>query len=86
MAIIDIKHDLDSWFASVEQRLVRLIRGAVKAEIGEILREELVDVDEAAQILKMSPGAVRKAAQRGRIEHQKINGRLRFKRSDLLRL
>ena len=77
MAIIDIKRDLDSWFASVEQQFVKLIRTAVKEVLREILSEELVDAIEAAKILKMTPGAVRKAAQRGGLKHQKINGRLR---------
>lgn len=38
---------------------------------------ELVDVAEAAQILHMSPGAVRKAAERGQIPCSRIGRLLR---------
>ncbi|WP_428269481.1 helix-turn-helix domain-containing protein [Haliangium sp.] len=66
--------------------LADIVRGAVRAEVRAILDEELVDVHEAAQLLQMTEGAVRKAVERGQVPCTRVGRRLRFRRSELLRI
>lgn len=62
----------------------------LRAEVGQLKgafaksNDKLVDVDEAATLLKMSPAALRKAAARGTIPCERIGRRLRFHTAELM--
>jgi len=61
---------------------------ALRAEVGQLTaaQDRLIGVDEAAEILGMTVGALRKAAERGTLPSARIGRRLRFRRSELLAL
>jgi hypothetical protein len=63
--------------------LKRLAREAVNAEIAELMNGELLNVAEAATLLSMSEGEVRKAAERGQLPCVRQDRRLGFRRSAL---
>ena len=86
MASIDIIHDLDTWLASkhVQKTLTEIVGVAVEKRLDALFREDLVDTNEAAKILDMTPAAVRKRVERGQLKPVKIGTSLRFRRSDLL--
>lgn len=88
MATIDIISELDTWLASerVQQKLSDIVGDAVEERLNALLHEQLVDTDEAAKILGLTPAAVRKRVERGQITAVKIGTSLRFRRSDLLQL
>lgn len=46
--------------------------------------DDLLDVEAAAQLLDMTPGAVRRAASRGTLPVVRLGRRVRFRRSALL--
>jgi len=85
---VDLSSSLAAWFASkdTQEHISRLLREALKAELAELLDGELLDVSQAAKLLSMTPGAVRKAVGRGSIPCVRIGRRLRFHRSTLLRI
>ncbi len=85
---IDLSGELTEWLATpdAEEKLTRLMRRAVRAEIREALSEELLDTEEAAALLNMSEGALRKAVQRGQVPCVRIGRRLRYRRSELIRI
>lgn len=84
---IDIGAELNEWFLSPEtrQKIEDLVRGVVRTEFRKVLDEELLDVDQAAALLRMSPAAVRKAVEREQLPCVRIGRRIRFRRSELLR-
>ena len=86
MATIDIIRDLDNWLASehVQKILTEIVGIAVEERLEALFREDLVDTNEAARILGMTPAAVRKRVERGQLEPVKIGTSLRFRRSGLL--
>lgn len=86
MATIDIISELDTWLASerVQQKLSDIVGEAVQGRLNALLHEELVDTNEAARILKLTPDAIRKRVERGQIQYVKIGTSLRFRRWDLL--
>jgi excisionase family DNA binding protein len=47
--------------------------------------DQLLDADEAAELLSMTPGALRAAARRGCIPCVHVGRRVRFRRSELVR-
>jgi excisionase family DNA binding protein len=85
--VIDIAAELTSWLRSTDARslMKEIVAEAVQAEIHKALEDELIDVERAAAMLDMSPGALRKAVERGQIPCERIGSRLRFRRADLLR-
>tara|TARA_R110002096_G_scaffold44524_1_gene119671 strand:- start:41245 stop:41601 length:357 start_codon:yes stop_codon:yes gene_type:complete len=86
--MIDIDNILTAWLRSGEVRdyFTQVLREAVNTELGEIMNGELLDVAEAAKLLSMTEGAVRKASERGQLPCVRLDRRLRFRRSELLAL
>jgi excisionase family DNA binding protein len=72
--------------APVQSTMRRMIVEVMRVELEASLSEpdRLVDVDEAADILGMTPSAVRKAAYRGTLPCQRVGRRLRFRLRSLL--
>ncbi len=63
------------------------VRGIVREELLAAPHgdpDRLIDVHEAAMLLGMSAGAVRKAAARGTLPATRIGRRLRFRAGDLM--
>ena len=85
---IDLGAEMSEWLRSPEIRkeLQALVREAVRAEIRDILDSELLTSDQAAGLLGMTPAAVRKAVERGQLPCVRLGRRLRFRRSELLRV
>ena len=87
--VIDLTDDLTAALASpkVQEELRRTVADVLRAELRVIPigGDRLVDVAEAAQILGMTCGAVRKAVARGTIRAERIGRRLRFRLSVLMR-
>ena len=86
--MIDLGQELSTWFTSelVQEHLKKLFREAVKSELSTVMDGELLNVAEAARVLSMTEGAVRKAAERGQLPCIRLDRRLRFRRAELLRL
>ena len=86
--MIDLGQEMTAWIISegVQDHLKRLFREAVNAELANMMNGELLNVSEAATLLSMSEGAVRKAAERGQLPCVRLDRRLRFRRSELLAL
>jgi hypothetical protein len=84
--MIDLTADLTAWLGTPEVRVLlkSIIAEAVRDELRSALEDELLDVERAAQMLGMSPGALRKAVERGQVPCERIGSRLRFRRMDLL--
>jgi hypothetical protein len=57
----------------------------LEARLSDRRPEALLDVNGAAQMLHMSPTAVRSAAYRGSLPCVRVGTRLRFRPSDLVR-
>jgi excisionase family DNA binding protein len=72
--------ELPALVRALQARVAELERQRSKAVV-----EELVDAEEAARILDMTPGAVRAAARRGALRSVHIGKRVRFKKSELAR-
>lgn len=83
---MDLKPELSAWFfsAEVQDQLKKLIDEAVGAKLSEVLDGEVLTVAEAAIVLSMTEGALRKAVERGQIPCVRMGRRLRFRRSELL--
>ena len=86
--MIDLEPELHRWFASekVQRRLAELLRDVFRAELRKVFDGELLDVDAAAELLRMTPAAVRKAVERKQIPCVRVGRRLRFSRAEILRL
>ncbi len=86
MIKIDIAGEVEAWMSSDEARtlVAEIFRTVLREELRYILTDDLVDSDEAARILSMSVGALRKAVERGRIPCLRIGRSLRFRRAELL--
>ncbi len=84
---IELSGELTEWVKSEEAQaeISRIVRDAIREELRAALSEELLDTDEAARLLNMSPGALRKAVERGHVRCERVGRRLRFRRSELLR-
>jgi excisionase family DNA binding protein len=86
--VIDLTDDLTAALASpkVQEELRRTVADVLRAELRvlPIGPDRLVDADEAAELLGMTCGAIRKAAARGTIPTERIGRRLRFRLSSLL--
>jgi hypothetical protein len=72
----------------VRHKLRELITSTVEAML-DLHKEEqdgdrLLDLKEAAELVSMTPAALRQAAYRGKVDHQKMGRRLRFSRKALL--
>jgi hypothetical protein len=78
--------DLDQ--LAVLPELVRQLQARVEQLEKELTArpraEDLLDVNAAAKLLRMTPTAVRAAAYRGSIRCVRIGSRLRFRPSDLV--
>ena len=85
---LDLGPELSGWLSlpEVKEALSRIVREAVQAEVKAILDEELLDTKQAAAVLRMTTGAVRKAVERGQLPCVRIGSRLRFRRAELLRI
>ena len=84
--MIDLGPELQAWFTSenVQEQFKRFLQDAVREQFVELLDGELIDVSQAAQLLSMSEGAVRKAVERRCLPCHRIGRRVRFRRSELL--
>ena len=86
--MIDLTEDLTAALSSpkVQEELRRTVATVLRAELRAlpIGGDRLVDADEAATVLGMTGGAVRKAAARGTIPTERVGRRLRFRLSVLL--
>ena len=87
-ALIDLTAELSALLdqPDVKNRLILLIREAVRTEVTAALNDELLDVESAAKIVGISPAALRKAVERGRIPCVRIRRRVQFRRAKLLGL
>jgi excisionase family DNA binding protein len=87
--VIDLTDDLTAALASpkVQEEIRRTVANALRAELGPLPAgaDRLVDADEAATVLGMTPMAVRKAATRGTLPAERLGRRLRFRLSELLK-
>jgi excisionase family DNA binding protein len=72
---------LPARLAELEAKLRELEAKVASPDDGQLL-----DTDQAADLLQMKPQAVRQAAWRGSIPSVRIGRRLRFRRSQLLTL
>lgn len=77
--VIDFKQALVDALKSPE--VIEALRMSLREAEGD---EVLVDTDKAAEILAMTPAALRKAVERGHIPAQRMGRRLRFRRDELL--
>jgi excisionase family DNA binding protein len=90
--MLDLTAELVAALASpaVEERLRGLLAEVVRAELGGAGHggdpDQLLTIRQAAKLLGMTPTALEKAVVRGRVPVIRIGRRLRFRRSDLLRL
>jgi Helix-turn-helix domain len=86
--MIDLSSELEIALSSPAVRCVldSLLTEILRREITAMApdSERLVDAEEAARVLGMSPGAIRKAALRGSIMHCHVGRRLRFRMADLV--
>ena len=87
--MVDLTDDLTAALASakVQEELRRTVADVLRTELRAfpIGGDRLVGVEEAAQILGMTCGAVRKAAMRGTIRAERVGRRLRFRVSVLMK-
>ena len=83
---IDLSGELNAWLATPEARraLGAIVETAVEVKMQALLRDDLVNVEEAGQMLGISAAAVRKRVERGQLIAVRIGRSLRFRRSDLL--
>jgi excisionase family DNA binding protein len=58
-------------------------RKTPKTDVAPAIGEKLLTLREAAEVLRLSPRAMRDYLQRGDIEGRIIGGRWRFRRADL---
>lgn len=86
--MIDLSSMMTTWLTSgeVKQYFKEILREAVNTEFSNIMNGELLNVSQAAIVLSMTEGAVRKAAERGQLPCVRLDRRLRFRRSELLAL
>jgi excisionase family DNA binding protein len=86
--MIDLTEDLTAALSCprVQEELRRTVATVLRAELRAlpIGGDRLVDAEEAAGVLGMTVGAVRKAAARGTIPTERVGRRLRFRLSALL--
>ena len=83
---IDLSGELNAWLATEEARkaLGAIVEDAVEVKLQALLREDLVDAEEAGRIVGISAAAVRKRVERGQLSAVKVGRSLRFRRSELL--
>ena len=86
--MIDLGQEMTAWLRSGEVRefFKKLLSEAMNSELSTVMDGELLNVTEAARVLSMTEGAVRKAAERGQLPCVRLDRRLRFRRSELLTL
>lgn len=84
--MIDLGRELTAWLSTAEVRAIfaELVREVVREEVRHLLSDELLDVEQAAEMLQMSTAALRKAVERGQVSCERIGSRLRFRRMALL--
>jgi len=85
--ILDLENDLASALLSPEVKKVleEMVRRVVREELqASPVLDELLDAEQAADLLRMSKAAVLKAAQRGGLPAVRHGRRVRFRRRDLL--
>ena len=85
--LLELDKDLATALTSpeVQDALERLVRRVVREELqASPVLDELLDAEQAAELLKMSKSAVLKAAQRGGLPVVRHGRRVRFRRRDLL--
>lgn len=86
--ILDLDKDLAAALASpeVQEMLEALVRRVVREELQESpVLDQLLDADQAAELLNITKSAVHKAAQRGALPAVRHGRRLRFRRRDLIK-
>lgn len=84
--MIDLTRELNGWLATDEARKLysQIVRDAVRDELRVLLMDELIDVGEAAAMLRMTQSGLRKAVERGQVPCCRIGKRVRFRRMDLV--
>jgi hypothetical protein len=88
---IDVPAIFRSGIAAARDLLSEIVRTVVREELGSFSGhdpEELLDAHQAAKLLGTTPGALRRACERGRGPAQpvRIGRRLRWRRRDLVQL
>jgi hypothetical protein len=84
--IIDLKRELMNLLRSPEARrtIVDIVHATIEQDRSAEADDGLLDAEGAADVLAMTPGAVRKAVLRGSLPCRRIGRKLRFVRSELL--
>jgi excisionase family DNA binding protein len=85
--MIDLTQELVRALASQEvtERIREIVREAVREpRTGNEVGESLLDTKKAAELLSMTPAAVRKAAERGTIPCVRLGRKLLFRRDELI--
>jgi excisionase family DNA binding protein len=84
--MIDLQQELEHALTSVEvaAQIKRLIREVVTENVAPPREDSLLNSTQAAEFLGMSPAALRKAAERGRVPCLRFGRKLRFRRDELL--
>lgn len=90
--MIDLSQELQAALRALHPELDALIRRAVREEVAHLHShgspDDLLTAEQVAALVGMSPGALRRAAERGRfpVKPVRLGRRLRWRRGDLLGL
>lgn len=84
--IIDLRRELLALLQlpDAKQAVASIVRETLESERGDQIDDGLIDAETAAELLAMTPAAVRKAASRGSLPCRRIGRKLRFLRTELL--
>lgn len=88
---IDLGEGLASVLDVIQPALEALIRRVLREEVPRLVSldpDQLLDAEQTAGLVGMSPSALRRAAERGRfpVEPVRIGRRLRWRRGDIVSL
>lgn len=84
--IINLRQEVLAALSTPQGRraIAAIVRETIQADEADDDVEGLMDAEAAAELLSMTPAAVRKAAARGSLPCHRLGRKLRFKRSELL--
>ena len=80
MLNLDVTQDVQQAVASAIPELRRAVTDAVRIAVND----RLITVDEAAEVIRCSPGALRKRIARGALRAVRVGRTLRLRMSDLM--
>ncbi len=86
---IDLGDGLRGVLQAIQPTLEDLIRRVLREEVPRLVSgdpDQLLDAEQAAALIGMSPSALRRATERGRfpVEPVRIGRRLRWRRGDIV--